>query len=120
MQEEEASGSGLAVRYQELGLGRLTRRVSQRRRGSLAVHLRSIYLDAQFVHSVVTSYREHGTGRPQPQQQQDSKAFAVFANLRNGAWYLPPEAWDGQVYFKVRRLSMRCGWPSPVEFLKGI
>lgn len=115
-QEEEASaGSVLAVRYQELGLGRLTRRVSQRRRGSLAAHLRSIYLDAQFVHSVVTSYREHGTGRPQPQQQQDSTAFAVFANLRNGAWYLPPEAWDGQVYFKVRRLSMRCGWPSPVD-----
>lgn len=98
-EEEDASGSGLAVRYQELGLGRLTRRVSQRRRNSLAAHLKSIYLDAQFVYSVVTCYREYGTGRPK--QLQDSKAFAVFANLRNGAWYLPPGAWDGHVYFKV-------------------
>jgi hypothetical protein len=39
--------SSLAVRYQELGLGRLTRRVSQRRQSSLVNHLRSIYLDAQ-------------------------------------------------------------------------
>lgn len=45
--EEEEDASGLAVQYQQLGLGRLTRKVSQRRRGSLAAHLRSIYLDAQ-------------------------------------------------------------------------
>lgn len=56
----------------------------------------------QFAHSVVTAYRE---------QQQDSKAFAVFANLRNGEWYLPPEAWDGRVYFKVgQSASQSVGW----------
>jgi hypothetical protein len=45
----------------------------------------------QFVNSVVTAYRE-----------AQAEPFAVFANLRNGEWYLPPEGLDGKVYFKVR------------------
>jgi hypothetical protein len=145
-----ASSSSLpaAVRYHELGLGRLTRRVSQRRQGSLASHLRSIYLDAQvrgsvdgascgnklcvmslielttlnqirfimqFVRSVVTAYRQAGNG-PSPscelQEGEEEEEgpqrlpFAVFANLRNGEWYLPPVLWDGRVYFKVSRVNL--------------
>lgn len=147
---EEEDATGLAVRYQQLGLGRLTRRVSHRRRSSLANHLRSIYLDAQvrmgmgvctrdddndddrlwwlnhptnptcnamqFVHAVVRAYREQqqeqaGTP-PQPPPASAAAAseapFAVFANLRNGEWYLPPGLWDGRVYFKVKRLVGCC------------
>ncbi len=146
-----ASSSSLpaAVRYHELGLGRLTRRVSQRRQGSLASHLRSIYLDAQvrgsvdgascgnklcvmslielttlnqirfimqFVRSVVTAYRQAGNG-PSPScelqegEEEEEEGpqrlpFAVFANLRNGEWYLPPVLWDGRVYFKVSRVNL--------------
>ena len=47
-------------------------------------HLRSIDLDAHFV-----SHTHHRLGSP-----------PTFANLRCGAWYVPPSICDGTCYFK--------------------
>ena len=47
-------------------------------------HLRSIDLDARFV-----SHTHHRLGSP-----------PTFANLRCGAWYVPPSICDGTCYFK--------------------
>ena len=55
------------------------------RRRDIRVHLRSIDADARFITALAQLY----------------PSFPIIANLRNGAWYVPPElALGGTAYFK--------------------
>ena len=65
----------------------------------------------QYVQALLAAYRTSSLSTSEPIQEDEEApppaSPVVFANLRNGEWYLPPHVWSGQCYFKVKGVG---GW----------